>query len=108
MNLRAVQTTIDHHKDAVTDAEYKAVCDGLKKAYDGATHYEAWYREDRVSTETYWNERVWEPSPYSVISLFCKAWMMKFDTTRPSFGCMRLPKVLKILATLTSTPPCRW
>jgi hypothetical protein len=28
---------------------------------------------------------------------------MKFETTRPSFGCMRGPYVLKIRATFTRT-----
>lgn len=36
----------------------------------------------------------------------CKACRMKLLTTRPSFMCMRDPKVLKIRATLTSTPSC--
>ena len=31
--------------------------------------------------------------------------MMKLETTRPSLGCMRGPKVLKIRATRTFTPP---
>jgi hypothetical protein len=34
--------------------------------------------------------------PYSVIGAPFSAWTMKFDTTRPSFGCIRGPYVLKI------------
>lgn len=34
----------------------------------------------------------------------CSACRMKLLTTRPSFMCIRGPKVLKILATRTSTP----
>ena len=33
-------------------------------------------------------------------------WTMKLDTTRPSDGFMRGPKVLKMRATRTSTLPC--
>lgn len=36
----------------------------------------------------------------------CSACRMKLLTTRPSFMCMRGPKVLKIRATRTSTPSC--
>lgn len=36
----------------------------------------------------------------------CSACRMKLLTTRPSFMCILEPKVLKILATLTSTPSC--
>lgn len=36
----------------------------------------------------------------------CRACRMKLLTTRPSFMCIREPNVLKILATLTSTPSC--
>lgn len=37
----------------------------------------------------------------------CSACRMKLLTTRPSFMCILEPKVLKILATLTSTPSCK-
>jgi hypothetical protein len=38
-----------------------------------------------------------------VMSLPCSDWMMKLLTTRPSFGCIRGPNVLKMRATRTST-----
>lgn len=44
-----------------------------------------------------------EPAP-TVSGSPCRACRMKLLTTRPSFMCMRGPKVLKILATRTSTP----
>lgn len=37
-----------------------------------------------------------------------RACRIKLLTTLPSFICIRGPKVLNILATLTSTPSCRW
>ena len=42
----------------------------------------------------------------TVIGWSCRACRMKLETTLPSFMCMRGPKVLKIRATLTSTPSC--
>lgn len=44
--------------------------------------------------------------PPTVSGSPCSACRMKLLTTRPSFMCIRGPKVLKILATRTSTPSC--
>lgn len=44
--------------------------------------------------------------PRTVRGSPCNACRMKLLTTRPSFMCIRGPKVLKILATRTSTPSC--
>jgi len=55
-------------------------------------------------SDTYWKDRVCEPSPYSVSESPRSACLMKLETTRPSSGSMRGPKVLKMRAMRTDTP----
>jgi hypothetical protein len=45
---------------------------------------------------TYWNERVWLPSPYTVMGVPVRACDTKLDTTRPSSSAMRGPYVLNM------------
>ena len=42
-------------------------------------------------SDTKVKERVWEPSPYTVIDAPVSAWRMKFGIARPSFIRMRGP-----------------
>jgi hypothetical protein len=48
-------------------------------------------------------ERVWLPSPATVIGWPVSAWLAKAGIARPSFGRMRGPCVLKIRTIAVST-----
>src|SRR5262245_49158430 len=56
----------------------------------------------------YWNERVWAPSPKTVMGTPVSAWLMNAGMARPSLSRMRVPKVLKILTMRVSIPCVRW
>src|SRR5262249_4454163 len=56
----------------------------------------------------YWNERVWAPSPKTVMGTPVSAWLLNAGMARPSLSRMRGPKVLKILTMRVSIPCVRW
>ncbi len=65
-------------------------------------------RKPRTSSSTKQNDRVWLPSPNTVIGSPRSAWTRKLDTDRPSSTRMFGPYVLKMRTMRTSTPWWRW